>query len=228
MSQRERWRCVRALTIYQIALLVEGYNPSEFDGIPHHRWSSEVQAAVAAVLTALRNSVGDETLTLHRKIYHEEYGAGLDYQQSLVHVDELRDWMRRIGLRADFFRPYEQAPDIENRFGDFYAPKLAAAIAAWKAITADPRLLRGKSPKKALEAWLRENAARYDLLNKDGSPNATGIEEIAKVANWKPTGGAPATPEADEPSGGFGKTPGGGFEKPTGGFDRALDEEIPF
>jgi hypothetical protein len=228
VSDRERWRYVHILTIYQIALLMEGYNPSEFGGVSHYNWQPKVREEIAAISTALRNAIDDESLSLHRKVYHDGFGGDIDYELSLVHVDDLQDWMRRINLHDSFFRPAKQAPDIEYPLGDFYAPKLAAAIAAWKAVTADPRLLRGKSPKKALEAWLRENAARYDLLNKDGSPNATGIEEIAKVANWKRTGGAPATPESDEPSLGFGKTSGGGFKKTTGGFDLALDEEIPF
>ncbi|WP_052699449.1 hypothetical protein [Hyphomicrobium sp. 99] len=221
-------RCVHALTIYHIALLIEGYNPSEYNCSSAGCWGLKAQRDTAAVLTALKNAIDDETLTLYRKVYHEEFGAGLDYSQSLVHVDDLQDWMPRIGLHDSFFRPAAPAPDIQYPLGDFYAPKLAAAIAAWKAVTADPRLLRGKSPKKALEAWLRENAARYDLLNKDGSPNATGIEEISKVANWKPTGGAPATPEADEPAPGFLESLGDVSGKPTPGFSSVEDEETPF
>ena len=71
-----------------------------------------------------------------------------------------------------------------------YAPKLAAAVRAWQAVT-DP----GKvSPKKALTKWLREHAAEFGLSDDEGKPNETGIEEVAKVANWQPGGGAPKTP----------------------------------
>ncbi|MND07504.1 hypothetical protein D3C83_295210 [compost metagenome] len=52
----------------------------------------------------------------------------------------------------------------------------------------------GKSPKQALEKWLREHALEFGLTTEDGSPNGTGIEEAAKVANWQPGGGAPKTP----------------------------------
>jgi hypothetical protein len=55
-------------------------------------------------------------------------------------------------------------------------------------------LLEGKTPKQALTKWLRENASRYGLSGDDGAPNETGIEEVAKVANWQPSGGAPRTP----------------------------------
>jgi hypothetical protein len=72
-----------------------------------------------------------------------------------------------------------------------YSPKLAAAIAAWKALTADPSLAGKRHPKTAAAAWLGEHASRLGLLKTDGTPNAQGIEEISKVVNWKPEGGAP-------------------------------------
>ena len=71
-----------------------------------------------------------------------------------------------------------------------YAPKLAAAVRAWQAVT-DPA---GRHPKQALMKWLRENAAEFGLTDDEGKPNETGIEEAAKVANWQPGGGAPRTP----------------------------------
>jgi hypothetical protein len=51
----------------------------------------------------------------------------------------------------------------------------------------------GKHPKGALSKWLREHAAELGLSDDDGKPNETGIEEVAKVANWQPGGGAPKT-----------------------------------
>lgn len=74
-----------------------------------------------------------------------------------------------------------------------YAPKLAAAIAAWIAIEDETMMLR-KSPKQALISWLLKHAEKYSLLDKNGKPNETGIEECAKVANWQQKGGAPKTP----------------------------------
>ena len=76
----------------------------------------------------------------------------------------------------------------------FYAPKLAAAVRAWNEVTSNPEALNGKTPKKALEIWLRKHANEYGLTAKDGNPNELGIEEICKVANWKPAGGASPTP----------------------------------
>lgn len=71
-----------------------------------------------------------------------------------------------------------------------YAPKLAAAVRAWQFVT-EPN---GKHPKQALTKWLRDHAEEFGLVDDKGKPNETGIDEVAKVANWQPGGGAPKTP----------------------------------
>ena len=71
-----------------------------------------------------------------------------------------------------------------------YAPKLAAAVRAWMAAEDSA----GKTPKQALSKWLRENAITFGLMSDEGKPNEQGIEECAKVANWRTDGGAPRTP----------------------------------
>ena len=86
----------------------------------------------------------------------------------------------------------EQAPYLDPSHPR-YAPKLAAAIAAWIAIEDETMVLR-KSPKQALASWLIQHADEFSLLDESGKPNETGIEECAKVANWQRKGGAPKTP----------------------------------
>ena len=54
--------------------------------------------------------------------------------------------------------------------------------------------MRGKTPKQAIEAWLRRNANQFGLIKDNSSPNLQGIEEVAKIANWNTRGGAPKTP----------------------------------
>jgi hypothetical protein len=99
-------------------------------------------------------------------------------------------WLRRWLL----YYALDETDRISNKGGEFYAPKLAAAVRAWNEVTSSPEALNGKTPKKALEVWLRKHANEYGLTNKDGNPNELGIEEICKVANWKPAGGASPTP----------------------------------
>ncbi|MEP9349966.1 hypothetical protein [Xanthobacter sp. KR7-225] len=148
----------------------------------------------------------------------------------MIHSSGVHKWYFREGVFDDFFRiKPKPAHQVDDPRGLFYAPKLAAANAAWRAVTADPRRLRGKSVKQALQEWLEEHAAEYGLLHK-GKPNATGIEDIAKVANWRPNGGAPATPgDLPEPNGGFGETIPLDQENTTSGsLGPDLDDEIPF
>jgi len=81
-------------------------------------------------------------------------------------------------------------PDYLNPDHPRYAPKLAIAIKAWQKVT-DPR---GKTPLQALREYLESNAKELGLIKDDGKFNREGMEQIAKVANWQPTGGAPKTP----------------------------------
>ena len=119
------------------------------------------------------------------------YRAAPDWHRTTVPVDALRKWLAGRGFSTGFFFPgATDAPDYLDSDNPRYAPKLAAAVRAWQAVT-DPN---GKHPKQALAKWLRENAAKFGMTDEDGKPNETGIEEAAKVANWQPGGGAPRTP----------------------------------
>jgi hypothetical protein len=71
-----------------------------------------------------------------------------------------------------------------------FAPKLAAAVRAWQSVTN----AGNRSPKQAIEKWLRANAAELGLTNPDGIPVNQAIEECSAVANWQPKGGAVKTP----------------------------------
>jgi hypothetical protein len=112
---------------------------------------------------------------------------------------QLKIWLKSKGFVEGLFFPMsEDGPnaDLDCLRSDHpnYSSKLAAAIRAWNAISADPERRRGKSTKQALETWLLENAGKFGLTKEDGNPNKQGIEEVAKIANWDTKGGAPKTP----------------------------------
>lgn len=119
-----------------------------------------------------------------------------DWDLTTVSVEDLRTWLASRGITTGFFFPEREGgqPGYLDKTHPSYAPKLAAAIRAWEAVTNDPERLRGKTPKQALTKWLNEHAAAYGLTKEDGTPNATGVEEAAKLANWRPEGGASKTP----------------------------------
>lgn len=234
MNAFDYWISADALNVYQLALLTALYNPSEFETTYANNWPGAVNYDTKPHIVAVKNAMRAGII----KPFLEEITdrGEFDWGSTLIAVSDYRDWLTRRGITNSIFHQAVQADDYISPYGPFYAAKLAAAVAAWKAVTADPARWRGKSPKKALEAWLRENATTYGLVNKDGSPNETGIAEVAKVANWKPAGGAPATPATQtlpqvlpEPSPGFGKTPPQVPANPPHSSRLAdLDDDIPF
>lgn len=114
-----------------------------------------------------------------------------DWDKSLVGRDDLKAWLVGNGYRTGFFFPEStEVVDYLDPKHSRYAPKLAAAVNAWIAVT-DPGKI---SPKKALEKWLREHAAKFGMTDEDGNPINQAIEDCSKVANWQPGGGAPKTP----------------------------------
>ncbi|QRO32603.1 hypothetical protein [Chromobacterium violaceum] len=117
-----------------------------------------------------------------------------DWELTTVSRDALIFWMDRRGYISDFFFPKSKEntgiPDYLNPDHPRYAVKLAAAIQAWEAVTEEP----GKHPKQALTRWLNQHASKFGLTDNDGLPVKLSIEDCAKVANWRPGGGAPTTP----------------------------------
>lgn len=206
MAKLDHWINADSLNVFQIALLLEGIDPAPLERLGYHGLPDEMQDRTTAHVVNIKNSVKTGKLWPLLEIYEDS--GEYNWNMTLFDVTSIKSWLWLRGIRGTVFGNYEPTNKTPSHpFSKFYAPKLAAAQAAWEAVTADPKRLRGKSPKQALEGWLRENAATYGLLNKNGKPNETGIAEIAKVANWRPNGGAPATPQASgDPSPSFGKT----------------------
>lgn len=128
----------------------------------------------------------DETFTNGRFVANDP-----NWEKSLVDVEEIRAWLQIKGMRTGFFFPNAvDAPDYLDPKNLRYAPKLAAGVRAWQAVT-DPG---GKHPRQALMKWLREHAAEFGMTDEDGAPVNQAVEDVSKVANWKPGGGAPRTP----------------------------------
>jgi hypothetical protein len=114
-----------------------------------------------------------------------------DWSLSTVARDDLVAWLSSRGIRDGFFfSNASNEPEYLNPNCPRYAPKLAAAVSAWQAVN----VTSGKSPKQALEKWLRENAAKFGLTDENGNPVNQAIEDSSKVANWQLGGGAPKTP----------------------------------
>lgn len=238
MDRIKRWKLADELNAFQIALLISGYDPSEFEGDVYDRWPNEVKAEISAYLNAIKNAARGGKLA-YTQVKYEEFNE-IDWNLSTIHVDSFCDWMRSRNFVDGFFITDATSPEgLADASSVFYAPKLAAAVRAWNEVTSNPESSSGKTPKKALEIWLRKHANEYGLTNKDGNPNELGIEEICKVANWKPAGGASRTPtptstqKPPEGSSQWGRKerPWGRGDKPkppTPKVELSLDDDIPF
>jgi len=201
MDGLDYWRLCDEMNVVQAALLIAGVDPSSESGDVEDWELKErpkgYEAAKTAILNALRSGriKGQITPLFEYDIDGNEFprDGTIDLSNCRVEVESLRSWLAGRELRTGFFFPKAlDAPDYLDPTHPRYAPRLAAAVHAWRA-TGDESAIKNRSPKQALVKWLRENAAQYGLADDDGKPNETGVEEIAKVANWQPGGGAPKT-----------------------------------
>lgn len=195
MESMDYWRLCDELTVNQAALLIIGEDPANNANVELQHASNQ-PAGYLAAKSALLNAISSKILPADNRdawVDEETYNR-LDF---LISVTNLREWLVKRGITTGFF-----FPQIENTKPDYldsqhsnYSPKLAAAIEAWLAVTENPELIKAKSVKQTIMVWLRSHAGRFGLIKDDGNPNESGIEEVAKVANWETKGGAPKTPE---------------------------------
>jgi hypothetical protein len=197
----EFWRLCSNYTVAQAALLMTGHDPAIALQVEQSAPSERppgYEAARHALEQALkRDDDFGHIAYLDRTSKFHGYGAPIDALRSLVWVSTLRKWLEKSGITTLFSfnnvaESKELSPDYLDRDNPRYSAKLAAAVHAWEACE-DPSLLKAKSPKKVLEQWLQTNASAFGLCDEAGRLNVSGIREVAKVANWQPTGGAPTT-----------------------------------
>ncbi len=194
------WRLCDELNVFQAALLIVGLNPSDqhvayCESWPVHERPHGYEAAKTAIANALRKG----TIAGHiKRVVNvdangspvDEIPDSVDIFTSRVDVDSLRAWLVSRGFKQGFFFPMAMGiPEFLDPCNPRFAPKLAAAVQAWQAV-AD---LGKKSPRKALEKWLRENALQFGFTDDDGFPLTDVIAECSAIANWQPAGSASPT-----------------------------------
>jgi hypothetical protein len=199
----EIWRLCRHYTVVQAALLVAGYDPAmaaQAERLPVEERPAGYEAAKHALEQALKKDpdMGRIAYLEKNKPYPGFYDP-LDLETSTILASNLQNWLSKHGFKSAFFSDADNKnvsdgrPDYLDPDHPRYAPKLAAAVLAWRACD-DCAATNGKSAKQAIMLWLRQNAAQFGLVDERGKFNVEGIEQAAKVANWQLTGGAPKTP----------------------------------
>ncbi|HAE99933.1 MAG TPA: hypothetical protein DCO68_03140 [Methylophilaceae bacterium] len=192
------WRLCDELSLEQAACLIIGINPSSEEGSNCPSWKVHEQPfGYHAALTAITNALRRKTIkgiVSREKLYdingnpYDEVEDSIIIRESKVDVESLKLWLVSRGFRKGFFFPEPiSATDYLDPKNPRYAPKLALAVEAWLAVTDSGK----KSPKQALEKWIREHAAQFGLVDDEGKPIEAAVEECSKVANWNLSGGAP-------------------------------------
>jgi hypothetical protein len=205
MAALNYWRLCDELSVMQAALLYAFEDPSKNNYVEELKTEERptgYEAAKTAISNALRKGkIEGELIPFYQTDINgnncEEIPGSIDVKISRVDVESLRAYIKSQNISTGFFFPeISDSPEYLNPKSPRYAPKLAAAVNAWLAVTVSEKL----SPKKALEKWLRENAVKYGMTDHLGNPINQAIEECSKVANWQLSGGAPKTPGGNLPT----------------------------
>ncbi len=201
----EKWKQYHQLTVDEAMNLISGFEPGtyRFCGAKE----SEMPPHAIPIYRAMVRDFKEFKITMHisgeqvdwdsicKLVHPDEFynPYSVWWATALLQVVDIKSWLRSNHFKSDFFDtdsthiPFYLDCTIEDGF----SPKLAAAVKVWEYFYHDPaNLAPGKVLKKEMVKWLTERASELNLLYND-EPNKQGIEEVAKVANWRPEGGAP-------------------------------------
>jgi hypothetical protein len=196
----EIWRHCRHYTVAQAALLIAGHNPANAVSVerlqPEERPPGYEGAKHAIEQALTRDSEMGRVVHLDPTQRYTSVTDRIDVQNSVVWASSLKAWSLTRGIPTRFFSsppaPRSDVPSYLDPLHSKFSTKLAAAVRAWEAVSKAEVPTR-VSPKRDLTNWLTMHASELGLMDKSGKPNTRGIEEVAKVANWQTSGGAPRT-----------------------------------
>jgi hypothetical protein len=194
MNKIDLWRLCDPITLPEASLLILGIDPEDQESHPENL--ANPPSGYKAISTALKNAIESERL--EAKIYYRQDDPNepryISWHSTKIAVYDLKQWLEGKGFTNNFF--FHEKSILQNYLDpnhECYAPKLSAAVNAWIEVTTSSESLNGKTPKQALDKWLRLNANNYGLTKDTGRPNESAIEEISKIANWKLEGGVAKT-----------------------------------
>jgi len=109
-----------------------------------------------------------------------------------VKTEGIKAWLKYSKVHDKYYNPVPEKPedeywDILNPGGDFFAPKLAALIRAWREAT-NPQseyfYKKYDKTKEAIEACLERHAESWHLADEDKPLSNDSIKRLARIANW--------------------------------------------
>lgn len=189
MGELDLWLKKDNLKIHEACLLLIGLNPSsvDLDSLDTKPPSPDYKTWESILMDAIETDILAATKAYDPENMHPDY---IYWNETTIPIKNLKRWLRQKGnIDNIFFKQNMTSPlgylDPENQN---YTPKLHAAVLAWLEVTSDPKKLI-ITPKEAIRKYLVKNAKQFGLTIKN-TPNKTAIEEICKIANWRPEGGA--------------------------------------
>jgi hypothetical protein len=189
MDGTEVWSLCEEMTVTQTALYLSGHNPSFGADIVESQIDLERPKNYDPIKQIIVGGLRRGEIKGHLvPLYGCDAGGSrspidhsIDPDRSIVDMDSVQIFLEARGLKLASRARKSRLPD-----------KLRAGLDAFLATESTP--LRGKTRKQVLTDWLKQNAAEYRLVDDRGKPITHSIDEIARVANPDPAGGAPRTP----------------------------------
>ena len=196
------WKFHDTLNVYQATSLILNIDPSQIKKLKFNN-----SISYDPILKALQKDIRTEKLWANIVYdYDNQYSRNepeIYWDKTTIGVSMLKEWLISKNCKPSFFfADTSNVADYLNKNHPRYSPKLAASVKAWLAME-DDNLIRGKTPKTAMESFLTNNYKEFGLIHnqdssnhgyKKGDINKGAITEIAKIANWNDKGGAPSTP----------------------------------
>ena len=200
----DKWRKCPELTVDDAMNLILGFEPGTYsfdyenessmppDAVPIYRKLIHDIRKFELRINLNGIDVKDESsLYWAVSLSGDESPGGYWWHDGRLLTIDLRGWIQKSGFPCTFFeiKP-ANAPAYMDSEHEMYSTKLAAAVKAWEHFAVNGLTNPKKTPKQNIEAWLIDNANHLNLLYNRQVSKLT-IEEIAKIVNWKPEGGAP-------------------------------------
>jgi len=89
MNGIDRWKLADQLTVYQIALLMAGYDSSEFVESYYNNWKKEVKCDISPYLNAIKNAARSKEFVV-KEVIDSEWPSEPDWDRSTVDLFSFR------------------------------------------------------------------------------------------------------------------------------------------
>ena len=201
------WTYHESLTINEAVFLIIGINPSD----AKHHSIENYPDQYSTILSLIIKAIGKDKLKAKIETYQIGYERPeIDCDESIIEVNDLKEWLSSINLKPKFFfsETNLNTPDYLNKDHPRYSEKLAACINTWVALE-DQSLTNGKSVKSAIDSYLIKNSIEFGLVHKHDDPKHSykkgditkgAKDEMIRIINWNPIGGATKAREINKPT----------------------------